>query len=326
MFRKSVLLMMGIGMTLSAVAWVYAADEAKPTEQPKAGGRARGGGMMGGAARGTGWQMAVMTYTFNKFTLFEAIDKAKKAGADAIETYAWQKISDKHGNMVLNQEMTDSAIKELEDKLTESKIRMVGYYSNTLGKDAKADRAMFEFLKKLKVRYIVAEPEEKALESVDKLAQEFKIRVAIHNHPKDASKPEYKNWNPDAVMKMLEGHSQMIGCCADNGHWARSGLDGVEAIKKYKGRLISMHLKDVNEVGPKAHDVPYGKGVIKLMDVLKAVKEQGGFCTFSIEYEANLDNNVKDVAECIAWFNKAKAELGVKDRPAGNRAGRTRRQ
>ena len=55
---------------------------------------------------------------------------------------------------------------------------------------------------------------------IDKLANEYNINVAIHDHPKPSH-----YWNPEAVLKVCEGRSKRIGACADVGHWARSGLD-----------------------------------------------------------------------------------------------------
>jgi sugar phosphate isomerase/epimerase len=52
-----------------------------------------------------------------------------------------------------------------------------------------------------------------------------------------------------------------MGACADVGHWMRSGLDPLECIKKLDGHIICLHFKDLNKMGPDAHDVPWGTGV-----------------------------------------------------------------
>src|SRR5690606_16336677 len=119
-------------------------------------------------------------------------------------------------------------------------------------------RRIFEFGRKMGIRTFVSEPDAKLLDALQPLAREYRIRIAIHNHPRNDKKPEYTYWKPENVMKLLEGRPRLIGICADTGHWVRSGLDPIACLKACEGRLISLHLKDVHEKGPAGHDVPFG--------------------------------------------------------------------
>lgn len=252
-----------------------------------------------------------MTYTFNRFPLFEAIDKTRKVGGEYIETFSWQKISPEHGDVKFEPTLAKDIREDVKKKLADSNVKLVGYYFQEL-KDEAASRPVFEFCKDMGIEYIVSEPDPKNLPAIDELAQEYKVKVAIHNHPKNPKKPDYRYWQPEEVIKAVDGCSPWIGCCADNGHWVRSGLDSVKSIRKYRGRLVSMHLKDVNKVGPDAHDVPYGTGVVDMKQLLATVKRMGFSGVFAIEYENNMDNNMDDVAQCIKYFNRVRGELGVK--------------
>lgn len=257
------------------------------------------------------FRIAVMSYTFNRFTLFEAIDKTKKAGAQHIETFSWQKLSPEHGDLKFEPTLPPEARSAVKKKLADTGVKLVGYYFHEL-KDEATSRPVFAFCKDMGMEYIVSEPDPKNLPMLDKLAQEYQVKLAVHNHPKSDNKPEYTYWRPEGVLEAIEGCSSWVGCCADNGHWVRSGLDPVESIRKYHGRLISMHLKDVNKVGSDAHDVPYGTGVVRMKDLLAAVQRMGFSGVFSIEYEHNMEDNQADVAQCVEYFNQAKAQLGVK--------------
>ena len=74
----------------------------------------------------------------------------------------------------------------------------------------------------------------------------------------------------------------------------------IEAIRILKGRIISSHLKDLNEFGVRdAHDVPYGQGQSGLKEVLDELKAQGFRGNISIEYEYHWDNSVPEVTQCI---------------------------
>lgn len=313
MRSKTVLAAVTVGIFVAFTGLTPAAEETKPTQdQAKAAKReARAKAKAKAKDKPLEWQIAVMSYTFNRFTLFEAIDKTKKAGATHIETFSWQKLSADHGDLKFEPTLPEDARKAVKKKLADSGVKLTGYYFHEM-KDEASSRPVFAFCKDMGIEYIVSEPEAKNLPMLDKLAQEFQVKLAVHNHPKDPKKTDYAYWNPEGVMKALDGCSSWVGCCADNGHWVRSGLDPVESIRKYNGRLVSLHFKDVNKVGADAHDVPYGTGVVDMKGMFGAIQKMGFSGTFAIEYEHNMENNEADVAQCIEYFNKAKTDLKVK--------------
>jgi sugar phosphate isomerase/epimerase len=71
-----------------------------------------------------------------------------------------------------------------------------------------------------------------------------------------------------------------------------------------KGRIISAHLKDLNQMGEGAHDVPYGTGVSDVKTVLDELKAQGFQGNISIEYEYNWDNSLPEVTKCIDFVRE----------------------
>jgi sugar phosphate isomerase/epimerase len=89
----------------------------------------------------------------------------------------------------------------------------------------------------------------------------------------------------------------------------RSGLDPVECLKKLEGRIVSFHFKDLNEMGPGAHDVPWGTGKGNVKGMLAEVYRQKLKAVFSIEYEYHWENSVPDMVESVAYFDKVAAEL-----------------
>ncbi len=267
---------------------------------------------MGGAKgdkRMPHWRLAMMSYTFREFTVFEAIDKTSALGLRYLEEFSWHKIGGPCGEAKFDETASPEARHAVKNKLNEAGVKVVGCYVQAIGKDEAASRRTFEFCKDMGIEYIVCEPDPKDLALVDRLAGEYKIHVTIHNHWKDVNKPDYRNWDPDSVLAMMEGRSKWIGACADTGHWARSGLDTVEAIRKYKGRLVSVHLKDVEKADPKARDVIWDTGVANLSGVLAELAHQDFRGVFSIEYETNPADNIAEVAQCIKFFNQVSNEL-----------------
>ena len=132
---------------------------------------------------------------------------------------------------------------------------------------------------------------------IDTLAGQYGIKVAIHEH----ARPN-RYWHPDSVLAAIKNHSN-IGACGDLGHWARSGLDPVECLKKLEGHVIGVHLKDIktfNDV--KAEDVPVGKGVINYPAIFDELARQRFKGMLSIEQESNWHHSLPEVTNTVVFF------------------------
>jgi sugar phosphate isomerase/epimerase len=90
----------------------------------------------------------------------------------------------------------------------------------------------------------------------------------------------------------------------------RSHLKPVDCLRILKGRIISSHLKDLNEMGLKAHDVPYGEGVSDIPGILQELKAQGFKGNISIEYEHHWENSTPEVGQCIGFVRGYGAAKG----------------
>jgi sugar phosphate isomerase/epimerase len=253
-----------------------------------------------------GWRLGCQAYSFNRFTFFEAVDKTASLGLKYIEAYPGQKMSKEHSAKI-DDKLSAGDRELVKKKLAASGVKLVNYGVCSLSKKEAESRKTFEFAKDMGIETLTSEPAEDALPMLDKLCGEYGINIAIHNHPKPSH-----YWNADTVLKAVEGRSKRIGACADTGHWVRSGLNPLECLKKLEGRLVSFHFKDLNELAPKAHDVPWGTGVCNVKGMLAEIHRQGVKAVFAIEYEYNWENSVPDIAKCVAYFDKIAAELPAK--------------
>jgi len=253
-----------------------------------------------------GWHLGCQAYSFNRFTFFEAVDKNQSLGLHYIEAYPGQKFSPEKPDAVFDHNMPEELRQEALAKLKACDIKLMNYGVVGLPADEAESRKVFEFAKAMGIQTICSEPDAEALDTVEKLADEYGINVAFHNHPAPS-----KYWSPDTVLAAVEGRSKRLGACADTGHWPRSGVDPLEALKKLEGRIITFHFKDLNEFGKReAHDVPWGTGVCNVEALMKEIQRQGlKNIVFSIEYEHNWDNSVPEIAQCVAYFDKVAAEL-----------------
>ena len=253
-----------------------------------------------------GWRLSVQAYTFNRFTFFEAVDKTASMGIKYIEMYPEQQV-DTGNDAVTHFSMDAETRQKILNKLDAAGVKLTNY-GVVDGGDAAEWRRLFEFAKAMGIETIVTEPAPRRMDIIESLCEEFKINVAIHNHPKPS-----RYWNPDTVLETVEGRSKRIGACADTGHWMRSDLDPVECLKKLEGRIVSLHFKDLNKKGGEAHDVPWGQGAGNVKAMLAELNRQGFEGVFSVEYEYNWDNSVPEIRQCAEYFNAVAAELAEND-------------
>jgi len=254
-----------------------------------------------------GWRLACQAWTFNYATLFETIENTAALGLRYLEAFPRQKLSPQQPDVLFKEDASLEVLKQVRDKLDECGVKLVSYGVCSLYPDMERSRQTFEFAKQMGIETIVSEPPAEAFDTIEKLVKDYGIKLAIHNHPQPSP-----YWEPKNVLKVCEGRDPRIGACADTGHWARSGLKPVECLKLLKGRLISLHLKDVDMFERKARDIPWGTGVCEMKEILTELHRQDFKGVFALEYESNWGKAMPELAECIKYFEKVAAELAAK--------------
>lgn len=249
---------------------------------------------IGGMAVGT------QAYTFNRFTVFEAIEKTDQAGGRVIEFYPGQGLSPDERDVRWSHNASPEVIAKVKEKLARHKIKAVNY-GVVGGRDAAEWRKIFEFAKTMGMYGVTTEDIED-LDIIEPLVKEFDIRLGIHEHAKRPNDPSYKIWDPNYVLSLVKDRDPRMGACADTGHWASSGLQPVECLRILKGRVMSVHLKDRAAIGSHLPDQIYGMGVSNIKGCLDELKAQGFDGNISIEYENNWDHSVPDVAQCVGFI------------------------
>jgi sugar phosphate isomerase/epimerase len=243
-----------------------------------------------------GWRLATQAYTFRSGTFFEAVDNTAAIGVKYIEAYPGQKVS-KDIDEKMGPDIKKETIAAVKAKLKEKGVTLVNFgVTGIAGTEADA-RKLFDWAKEMGIETIVTES---TPEFLDKLLNEYGMNAALHNHP--------SSWPPEKVLAACEGKSKRMGADADTGHWMRRNIKPIDGIKMLKGRIVSLHLKDLNEFG-KGHDVVWGTGKGDVKDVLKELHAQGFKGVFSIEYESKFTQ--ADLAACVKFFNDTAKEIAA---------------
>ncbi|MDZ7724901.1 MAG: family 16 glycoside hydrolase [candidate division KSB1 bacterium] len=226
--------------------------------------------------------VSVQCWTFNQFTFEQALAKINDLGVKYVEAYPGQRLSEERPESeTFGHHMTAEQRSWVKDLLKQYDLTLVSYGVVHFDNTREAAETVFQFARDMGIYTLVIEPEYDDFTLIESLVKDYNIRVGVHNHPEPS-----KYWNPYTVYNTIKDLDPRIGVCADTGHWLRSGVNPVEALRFLTGRITNVHLKDLNKAGRKtAHDVPFGSGAAHIYDVLAELTLQDYHGFLAVEHE-----------------------------------------
>ncbi|HYT87124.1 MAG TPA: sugar phosphate isomerase/epimerase [Gemmataceae bacterium] len=246
-----------------------------------------------------GFNLGVQSYSFRRFNLDQTLNQTQKLGLRFIEFYS--------GHVPLKS--TAAQIKAIRRQCQDHQITPIAFGVERFTKDHAANRAKFEFARALGVRFLSADPDPDSFDSLDKLVAEFNIGIAIHPHG-PAGKNLHRWYSAEVIMAAVKNHHRLIGSCLDTGHLIRAAqppfgrkLDPAAQVRLMGERNFGLHLKDHDN--KRRTDVIFGKGVLDVAAVLRALRAVKFTGYVSIEYEANEQNPMPDIQACVDVFRDA---------------------
>lgn len=250
------------------------------------------------------WETGVALYSFNRFSFVDALEKVDRAGVDVVEGFFFHKLGEEFNNKTM-ADISGEELKKMKELMDQKGIKMKSMYVG--GAENEADwRNFFDMGKELGMEYLVCEPEKDQWDLVGDLAGEYQIKIAIHQHSKESGS---LYWHPDSVLAAIKNHPN-LGACGDLGHWARSGLDPVDCLKKLEGHLLGIHLKDIDQLDEKAKDVAVGTGAIDFPAVVSELKRQNFDGIVHVECEHKMEDNLADVVQAVEYFEELARKAG----------------
>jgi type 1 glutamine amidotransferase/sugar phosphate isomerase/epimerase len=205
-----------------------------------------------------GWHVGISSADFRQLTLAEAVVKSDLLGVTGVEASSTQRIAPeipKNLDYHLQQGERAAVVR----KLREYNQAILAYRVDKLGSDESSERQVFEFAKAINAPLILASAQSADLASLDRLATEYSINVAL-----DATK------DPKAVEGSLQGHGKNLGVAADLGGWMQEGIKPVDGLAIVKDRLMAVDIHDRSALGAKGKDVALGSGAGALPDFFLA--------------------------------------------------------
>jgi len=243
-----------------------------------------------------GLKVGVTTYTFHSFNLDEALGMTKKAGVKYVS------LKEVHLPLKSTKEERQAVHKKVEEA---GLVLMGGGVIYLKNNEAEIQNA-FEYCRDAGMATMVCSPEPEALDTVEKMAKQYDVRVAIHNHgPGDKRYP-----SPLDVLKMVKDRDSRMGVCIDVGHTVRIKQDPIAAIRQCAKRLYEFHMKDVTSATADGKPTEVGKGIIDVVGVLKELLKMKFPGHVALEYEANAKDPMPGVLDSYAYMRGILATLG----------------
>lgn len=235
------------------------------------------------------FKMGAQSYSFRNFGFEESIAELKKLGLDNMEFC----------NVHFPAAPEHEGFAHVKKTVTEQGINVVCFGVESFTDKEEASRVKFDFAKALGVGILTADPAPNSFDSLDKLTEEYGIKIAIHNHG-----PLARYDKAEDTLKAVESHSPLIGACVDTGHVIRSGQKPHEVIETLGKRVHSLHLKDWIHGG---EEQILGEGDMNLVAVAKALLALDFKGPVNLEFELSPDNPVPGMQTGLKNWHAAAA-------------------
>ena len=146
---------------------------------------------------------------------------------------------------------------------------------------------------------LIDEPE--PLKRIGQFAEKKKIYAAYHTHLQGSMTAF------DQAFAISKGNMANV----DLGHFVGAGGDPIAFIKKFNGRISSVHLKDRSTPSHGQGNLPWGKGDTPIGEILLTMKRDRHTYPAAIEMEYEVpagSDPVKETAKCLDFCKAALAK------------------
>jgi sugar phosphate isomerase/epimerase len=171
--------------------------------------------------------------------------------------------------------------------------------------DEAAIKVYFDYAKACGMPMIIAGATPETLPIIEKLAKQYNIRIAVHNHgPEDKIFP-----NPQAALKLMRNMDPRIGVCMDVGHTVRTGVDLIDTIRAAGDRLLDIHVKDLRDLKDAKSQCPVGEGAMPIVPMFKELIKMRYRGLVALEYEIDAANPLPGMQKSFDYMRGVLTKL-----------------
>jgi sugar phosphate isomerase/epimerase len=250
-------------------------------------------------------ELGLQAWTFRRLTFVETLDQARALGLHHLQAYPGQVLGGGLAGTFTHTMDAGTLARILAlAKARDVRIDISGVITP---RDTAEWTALVAFAQSAGLREIVTEAGTDALTALAPTLGRSRLKISLHNHPAPSVYAQ-----PETALAAVAGLDARFGLCADTGHWARTGLDPVAALRLARGRINSLHFKDVAERGTPSRDLPWGTGTSDTAGQLAELHRQKFDGVVYIEYEHESPALFAEVGRCVAYFLAA-GKLSTED-------------
>lgn len=193
-------------------------------------------------------------------------------------------------------------VQALRNTLQSAAIIPTGYGPIALNNNETINRELFDLASELGVRNITCIPELEHLDHLEELADEYQLRLAIHNNA-----PGRSFSKTSTVVDALTNRGPNIGACLDVGNAIRASEDPAKALLKLSPKVYGIHLKSVSSRSPDSEVVELGTGLLNTDTFFQALQEINLIedAALSLEYLAQPDQPIPGILRSLALLETA---------------------
>ena len=252
--------------------------------------------------RKTKFKLAMAGYTLNKFTTDDALSFCEVHG------FKYLCVKNKH----LPFEATPAEIAEFRRKCADHGVTPYGVGPIYMHGAEEAKR-MFDYAAALGVPLIVGVPgvgtgkesrsDRTMCEVCSALADEYKIKYAIHNHGRNpkTGNPKLYPAVPDTYA-LIHDLSPRIGFCVDWAYTYADGLDCREIAFKYASRIFDGHVRCISDIGNGSSGVNPAGRVFDYDGIFDALRDSGYDGCLGLELANAFPANPQWIDESREYF------------------------
>lgn len=234
-------------------------------------------------------KLAVATYSLRKFSRSQTIDIVKSLGIQYVNVKAFH----------MPYYLSEDELKATRAEFEKAGLQIVSGGNISLKSDDKDElEHYFKYAKAAGIPVMVCAPKHSNLPVIEKLAIEYDIKMAIHNHgPEDRYYPAASD-----VMKQVKNMDPRMGLCVDVGHTVRTGADILEEIDGAWSRIYDFHIKDLADFSDKRSQVPVGEGKMPVAAIFSILKKRKYTGVVGLEFEIDADAPQGGMAKSFAYM------------------------
>jgi inosose dehydratase len=190
-----------------------------------------------------------------------------------------------------------SEVRDLRNRLHSAGITPSAWGPIALASNDNDLRQLFELASELGVRNLTCITQLEHLDSLEKLADEYQVRIAVHNNAPGSSFSKISD-----LVEALSNRGSNMGACLDVGNAIRASEDPVLALRRLEAKIFGIHLKSVSSRDPDSEVVELGTGLLDTATFFLALQEVTlvDDMALSLEYLAQPDQPIPGALRSLA--------------------------